>query len=34
MMDKERNEIAPHKSKFVKQVVYYVIVVILQLRYS
>ena len=31
MMDKKRDKIAPHKSKFVKQVVYYVIVVILQI---
>ena len=34
MMDKNRDEIAPHKSKFVKQVVYYFIVVVLQIRYG
>ena len=32
MMEKERDEIAPHKTKFVKQVIYYFIVVILQIR--
>ena len=32
MMDKKRDKIAPHKSKFVKQVFYYAIVVILQIR--
>ena len=32
MMDKKRPKIAPHKSKFVKQVFYYAIVFILQIR--
>ena len=32
-MDKKRDKISPHKSKFVKQIVYYMIVVILQIRY-
>ena len=32
MMDKKRDKIAPHKSKFVKQVFYYAIVFILQIR--
>ena len=32
MMDKKRTKISPHKSKFVKQVLYYIIVIILQIR--
>ena len=32
MMDKTRLKIAQHKPKFVKQVFYYIIVVILQIR--